>query len=381
MPETFLEEFKRYVAFGEGDERALRALHRSAEPLFPAVAEAFYDRILAHEEARRALSGGERQVGALKETLQRWMGEVLLGPWDEAYFEAHCRIGRVHVRIELPQHYMFAAMNVVRGELGRIAEQAFPKDPPGRLNARRALDKVLDLELAIMLHTYREDFLDRSARSQRLVTFGQLVGSIAHELRNPLAVMETSLFLLRTRAQKDEALRKHLDRIGDQIQLSNGIISDLLEIIRDRPLEREAVRLGSVVAEAAAAVPRPELVRLELEGLGELPALLGDPGQLRQLFRNLLENAVHAASPRGEVRVAGRSEGGFLALSVEDSGPGVDPEVRGRLFEPLVTTKAKGIGLGLALVKRIAERHGGEVAYEPRDGGGARFTVRLPLSP
>jgi signal transduction histidine kinase len=109
-----------------------------------------------------------------------------------------------------------------------------------------------------------------------------------------------------------------------------------------------------------------------------------DPGQLRQALVNLVENAVQATSPRGEVRISGVDAPGpqaaAVVLSVEDDGPGVDDSVRGRLFEPLVTTKARGIGLGLALVKRVAERHGGSVAYEPRPGGGARFTLRLPRS-
>jgi signal transduction histidine kinase len=103
--------------------------------------------------------------------------------------------------------------------------------------------------------------------------------------------------------------------------------------------------------------------------------------QLRQVFVNLLENAVDAAGAGGAVAVRGRSLDGAVEVHVEDTGPGVDPATQRRLFEPLITTKEKGIGLGLALVKRIAERHGGTVAYSPRTEGGARFTVRLPAGP
>ena len=117
---------------------------------------------------------------------------------------------------------------------------------------------------------------------------------------------------------------------------------------------------------------------LAVEGVDGLPTVEGDAVQLRQILFNLLENAVHAASPAGAVLVRGRRGEGQVLLDVEDSGPGVDPATRRRLFEPLITTKAHGIGLGLALVKRIAERHGGGVEYSERAGGGARFTVRLP---
>lgn len=381
MPETVLQELKRYVRFEEADEEALRALHASASPRFPAIAEFFYDRILSHEEARKALVGGESRVGQLKVTLQHWLDTLLSGPWDERYWQHRYRIGRVHVRIGLPQHYMFGAMNVIRAELGRIAYERFADDPRALERIRGALGKVLDLELAIMLHTYREDLLAQQARVERLSTFGQLVASIGHDLRNPLGVIETSLFILRGRLGDDERATKHADRISEQLGVANGIISNLLDIIRNRPLAKEPVRLADVLLGATSAVKRPAGVSLSLDGVEALPAVNGDPGQLRQVFVNLLENAVHAASPEGEIRVGARRGPGAVELDVEDTGPGVDPATRARLFEPLITTKEKGIGLGLALVKRIAERHGGSVVYSETEQGGARFTVRLPLDP
>jgi signal transduction histidine kinase len=378
MIETVFQELKRYVRFGEEDERALRALHDAAAPRLEAIAGVFYDRILSHEEARKALVGGESSVGHLKVTLVAWMDTLLSGPWDEAYWQRRYAIGRVHVRIGLPQHYMFGAMNVVRGELARIAWERFHPEPDELERVRTALGKILDLELAIMLTTYRDDLLAQQARAERLATFGQLVGSIGHDLRNPLGVIETSLYILRGRVGTDERTVKHLDRIAEQLGVANGIITNLLDMIRDRPLRREPVALGEVVAGAAAAVRRPQGVRLALDGVDALPAVDGDPVQLRQVFVNLLENAVYAASPAGEVAVRAHRGGDAVEVHVEDSGPGVDEATRRRLFEPLITTKERGIGLGLALVKRIAERHGGTVSYSDRAGGGARFTVRLP---
>jgi signal transduction histidine kinase len=378
MPETVFEELKRYVLFGEEDERALRALHAVAAPRFEAIAQVFYDRIRSHAEASRVLEAGETQVGKLKVTLVQWMDTLLRGPWDEAYWEHRYRIGRVHVRIGLPQHYMFGAMNVLRTELARAAWEGFHREPDQLEEVRTALGKILDLELAIMLHTYRDDLLAQQARVERLSTFGQIVGSIGHDLRNPLGVIETSLYLLRGRVGEDERARKHVERIQEQLGIANGIITNLLDMIRDRPLRKEPLALAEVVAGAAGAVKRPPEVALALDGLADLPLVDGDPGQIRQVFVNLLENAVHAASPRGEVRVRGRAEHGGVAVDVEDTGPGVAPAARARLFEPLVTTKDKGIGLGLALVRRIADRHGGSVDYSERPGGGARFTVRLP---
>ena len=141
------------------------------------------------------------------------MDRLLAGPWDEEYYQLRCRIGRVHVRIALPQHYMFGAMNVLRDELNEVIDSRPTAARPRRCGRRRvAVGKMLDLELAIMLHTYREDLVAQQARSERLATFGQLIGSIGHELRNPLGVIESSLYHPRASAPgSDERDKKHLD--------------------------------------------------------------------------------------------------------------------------------------------------------------------------
>ncbi len=322
MPETFFQELKRYIRFRDEDERALRSLHAAAAPRFERVAEAFYDRHPGARGARAVLVGGECQVGHLKVTLQRVARRLLCGPWDEAYWQSRCAIGRVHVRIGLPQHYMFGAMNVIRGELATIAYERFHPDPGELEVVRNALGKVLDLELAVMLHTYRDDLLAQQARVERLSAFGQLVGSIGHDLRNPLGVIETSLFILRGRVGEDPRTVKHLDRITEQLGVANGIITNLLDMIRNRPLAKEPVRLADVVAGASSAVRRPEGVALVLDGIDALPVVEGDPVQLRQVFVNLIENAVYAASPRGEVAVRGRRLEGAVELERRGHRPG-----------------------------------------------------------
>src|SRR5262249_19725077 len=179
------------------------------------------------DEARTVLEGGERKVGQLKITLVEWMDSLLTGPWDEAYYERRARIGRYHVRIALPQHYMFGAMNVIRSELSQVIERWFHERAAEELAVRSALGKMLDVELAIMLHTYREDLIAQQARTERLATFGQLVGSIGHELRNPLRVIESSLYILSSQVQTERG-KKHIGRIGAELTIANQIISDLL---------------------------------------------------------------------------------------------------------------------------------------------------------
>jgi len=376
-PFSVFHELQDYVGFGEPDRIILRALHPGLAPDFPEVSEIFYAGILEFPPARAVLERGETSVGRLKHTLVAWMEGLFLGPWDDAYVERRARIGRVHVRIGLPQHYMFGAMNVLRRELSsRISELLAPTSAE-HAAAQRALSRMLDLELAIMLQTYREDLEAQKARTERLSTFGQVVASIGHELRNPLGVAESSVFLLEKRVGTDPGARKHLQRIGEQISLANGIVSALLDLVRDRPMDPQPLALAEVVASAVDLVQRPEGITVEVRPLEGL-RVMGDAALLRQVFVNLVQNAVEACGDAGRVMVEARNLDGQVEVSVEDTGHGLDASVKARLFEPLITTKPRGVGLGLALVKRIAERHKGTIGHVTPPTGGARFVLTLP---
>jgi len=207
-----------------------------------------------------------------------------------------------------------------------------------------------------------------------------VVASIGHELRNPLGVAESSVFLLEKRVGTDPGAKKHLLRISEQIANAIGIINALLDLVRDRPIDPQSLTLSEILARAVDLVPRPAGIRFEIGPLDGL-RVLGDAAQLRQVFVNLLQNAVEACSETGVVTVEGRSVGGEVEISVEDTGHGVDPAVKSRLFEPLTSTKPRGVGLGLALVKRIADRHRGTIVHVAPPTGGARFVLTLPGVP
>ncbi|HKE19420.1 MAG TPA: protoglobin domain-containing protein [Kofleriaceae bacterium] len=167
MAETLFEELKRYVQFGPADESALRSFGPHAAPSFPVLVDEFYARLSEHDEARNIFSGPE-QIERLKGSLRDWLELLFRGPWDEAYYERRARIGRVHVRIELPQKYMFAAMDQIRISLGRIAAVRLKTQHDLRRRVIEALHKILDLELAIMLETYREEHIAAVRDLERL---------------------------------------------------------------------------------------------------------------------------------------------------------------------------------------------------------------------
>ncbi len=176
-------EMRRYVRLGEQDVEALRALRDHAAPHFERIAGEFYDRIREHEEAH-AVFTSEAQIGRLKRSLVVWLDRVLMGPYDEQYVLQSANIGRIHVKVGLPQRYMFTAMALIRvalldlaGGLGSSAQRA-----------RSAIARVLDLELAIMMETYRDDFVARIQRADRLEReeIGRSLAVVEHRYKNAI---------------------------------------------------------------------------------------------------------------------------------------------------------------------------------------------------
>lgn len=378
--QQFLDELCTYIGFNAEHAASLRSIAPYVKPAFDPIVERFYEAIFKNPRAAAVLTGGVAQVDRQKALLRDWLGGLVGGVYDVEYLRLRARIGRTHVRIRLEQRYMFSAMNIVRTGLHEALAQA-PLSPEQLRLAHDAIDKICDLELAIMLETYAEDHLMRMRDNERLATLGQLSGFIGHELRNPLAVMETSLHLLKRRLPVgDEGALRHLQRLREQVSLSTGIISDLLELARDRPLERHAVPdLNGLIRSCIQEVPLHGNLDITVELPADLPAPKIDEKQLRRLLVNLITNARQALEGRtdGRVVISAARELDKLLLAVEDNGAGIADEVRYRLFEPLATTRSKGLGLGLALCRRIAEKHGGDIRALNPARGGARFEVRL----
>ena len=184
MPETPYEEMKRYVRFGEDEARRLLAFHPVAQPHFTRVAREFYERIREHEEAH-AIFTGEEQIERLQRSLVGWMARVLTGPYDEAYAERTRMIGLVHVRVGLPERYMFTAMALIRASLVAVVEQHGGDE---MLATRSALTRVLDLELALMVESYRHQLAEQASRREDIEA-----QSLRTDLARALNLYETAI--------------------------------------------------------------------------------------------------------------------------------------------------------------------------------------------
>ncbi len=214
-------------------------------------------------------------------------------------------------------------------------------------------------------------------RIERLSTLQELAIEMAHELRNPLTIIRMLLHTLRADHGED------VEVIGAEVARLERLATRFLEQARPKEPAIGPIDLNDVLTRLLVLV-QPKLAAGKLRVVRELapalPPVLGDRDQLEQLFLNLVLNAIDALPPGGHLTVATRRTGTGVEAEVADDGPGIPEAVRRRLFEPFNTTKPNGMGLGLAIVRRIAEGHKATVRVESEPGQGTRFTLELPVA-
>jgi signal transduction histidine kinase len=220
-------------------------------------------------------------------------------------------------------------------------------------------------------------------RKEKLAVLGQVAGSVGHELRNPLGVMSNAVYFLQTvLADADDSVKDYLNIIKVEIAGSERIVSDLLDSVRTRPPHPEAVGVRELFEQTLDKLNIPSTVTVKRDIPETLPPLRVDAMQIAQVLRNLISNGIEAMPEGGtlEIRAVENRQGGTVTVSVRDSGIGMTPEQLGKLFQPLFTTKARGIGLGLVVVKNLTQANGGIIEVQSETGKGTLFTVTLPAT-
>ncbi len=260
---------------------------------------------------------------------------------------------------------------------------------------------LLNADLEIKIEERSRELLDAQeelVRKEKLSILGQLSGSVGHELRNPLGVMSNAVYFLKmVLTDADDTVKEYLDIIKKEIDTSLRIITDLLDFARTRALQIEAVTVRRLIDESLGKYTIPENVALQTEIPDNFPLLNLDPLQMGQVLQNLIMNAIQAMPDGGTLRVSarfagatagGHAQGGdqrnsmfqdFIEISVTDTGEGISPKNMKNLFQPLFTTKAKGIGLGLVVCKNLVEANGGRIEVKSEPGAGTTFTLRLSV--
>ena len=378
------------MGFTDVDAANVQALAPTAAPLIPAIVDGFYHSLTAYEGARAVLTGGEAQSARLRETLAIWLGQIVNGPYDEAYGHARRRIGATHVQVGLPQHYMFIGMQVVWSELEtRLHDGGVPELEP-KLGS---LHKLLMLDLAIMLESYKDSYsqqvreVERSAveekltRAEHLAEIGQLAASLAHEIKNPLAGISGAIQIIRDAMAPEDPHQPVVNEILGQINRLDATVKDLLQYARPAPPRASKVALNQVITRVLMvlrAEPSLQHVQVEHDLAPTDTVIYADDAQIEQLLINLLINAAHASPPEGVIRLGVSRNANHVRLIVRDHGEGMTEEVREKAFEAFFTTKAKGTGLGLSICKRIVEAHGGRIDLSSEAGQGTEVLITLP---
>lgn len=222
---------------------------------------------------------------------------------------------------------------------------------------------------------------EQLVQRERLAAIGELAAVVAHEVRNPLGVIFNSIGTIRRLLGDDERAWTLVRILEEEATRLNHIVGDLLDFARPRIPALQRDRIETVLDDAvAAAVASAADVTVVREIDPNLPAVPMDARLMRQALLNIAQNAVQAMPEGGTLTVRAKKNGSAVRVSIEDTGPGIPPDIRARIFEPFFTTRARGTGLGLAVVKRIVDGHAGEIELATEVGRGTTFCVSLPLS-
>jgi PAS domain S-box-containing protein len=215
-------------------------------------------------------------------------------------------------------------------------------------------------------------------RREKLAVLGELSSSVSHELRNPLGVIRNAIYFLNMKLSEDEddSIRDNLKIISKEINTANKIITDLLDFTRDKSPVTLEVDVNQLAREMLSKTVMPDNINIVTDFNEELKPISVDPTQVAQVFINLIENGIGAMENGGTLTVSTRTNNNHAVEAVfTDTGCGIPEENMDRIFEPLFTTKAKGIGLGLVVSKKMAEANGGTLHVESEEGSGSIFTV------
>jgi signal transduction histidine kinase len=226
----------------------------------------------------------------------------------------------------------------------------------------------------------REEMQEQMVRQEKLVVLGQLAGGVGHELLNPLGAIKNAVYFLNMVLEKPEPeVKESLEILDKEVARSEIIISSLLDFARTKPPKKRKININERIRESLSHIAVPDNVKVNDQLDSALPRVLVDPDQLDRVFENITLNGVQAMPDGGELTLKSESPSPeWVTVSISDTGVGISEDKMKKLFEPLFTTKAKGIGLGLAVSRTLTEANGGEITAHSEVGKGSTFTVKLP---
>lgn len=378
-----LQQVGRYVGFDEGDALLLQELAPIVNPRLRSIAYHFYATLLDHPEVR-TLIVGESRLTHLRSTLLLWMSALFSGNYDEAYAGVQARIGETHVRMGVDERYMLAAINLVREQLHDTLEDAasgLEESPVVISHARRragqrALDRICDMSLSVILGAYRRRYLEDAAAEARMAQVGRIASAIGQELREPLSVIETSAAILDLGCD-EFTTKRHLQRISSHVRAAGSAIDGLLQIAASKPVERQVVSLKGLIEDAVTSASLSADVDIQVVAPTADLLVHVDPTSMKRLIEHLLGHAAgsYSVAQSSAPRLVAAVDGDALSLIISDGSTG-SHEAPAQ-FESADATHDE-LGLGLLLCRTIAEHHGGTLEVRRDASEHLAAIVRLP---
>ncbi len=371
-------EFERYLGWTEDDSKRIGELAPLLGPHLGPLIDDFYDEVDRHQSTRKVIVEGPEQINRLKGTLLGWLRELLSGQHDIAYYQRRWNVGRRHVAIGLDQAFTSLALSRLRTGMTTVLMHDWPADKASPLPYLHALNRRLDLDLAIIEDAYQLEYASRLQRSERLATLGQIAGGVAHELRNPLNVVKTSVyFLLHAKATTAEKTAVHLQRIERQVELADNVITALSNFAKLPVPVMHPIPLPELIVDVLENNPPGPGVEVTVDWEEGLPAVMADRDQLVIVFGNLIRNACDAMSSGGRLGISGRTLQNSVRVDVSDTGVGIPRAELAKIMEPLYSTKTRGLGLGLAITRSILDKSRASLSVASEPGQGSTFSIEF----
>ncbi|MFW6134767.1 MAG: ATP-binding protein, partial [Elusimicrobiota bacterium] len=225
------------------------------------------------------------------------------------------------------------------------------------------------------LKTVQEKLID----SGKLVAIGKLASGVGHELRTPLASIKNAVFYLENYAElKDQETKEYLNTLSKEVRTAEGIISDLLNFSQKREFNIIKTSLNQIIEEALEEQKIRNNIKVSVELDKDTEEIWVDHDKIKKALKNIIINSIQAMPNGGNLDIRSFSENGMVNIKIKDNGIGMSEDTIDYVFEPLFTTKAKGIGLGTVIAKDIIQKHEGDIKVESKEGAGTEFIISIP---
>jgi signal transduction histidine kinase len=376
-----IAERKQFCGFRKEDEELLPELRDIVERHADSVVDRFYEKMLAQEALKHFLEEPE-VVARLKRAQREYLLTLFGGEYGEDYALRRYQIGLMHDRIGLEPEWYLGTYGLYLDLLLPLIHERFADDLKRGVHASSALSKLLLLDMQIVLAAYYGMRQKKAVEhSERLAAVGELSASIAHEVRNPLAGMKGALQILRKELAVKPSNLEIVDEVLAQITRLEQLVKDLLDYARPNAVSLQRFDLHAML-DRIVRLYNNDIVSAGISVTRSYASataeIVGDPKQLEQVFLNLLYNAIQSMDKSGSLTVTTRSVDGAIEICFIDSGKGISDLEMKRIFQPFFTTKHRGSGLGLPIVLKIAEAHGGHLEIESELGSGTTARLLIP---